>query len=365
MEPVLTAKNIRVIRQQKTVLQVEDLQVFPGEVLAVIGPNGAGKSTLLLALSTLIQSQMGEICFRGMPLTEKNKLDYRRRIGVVMQDPLLLDSSVEDNVSSGLRFRHLNKAEMQRRVSYWLEKLEIAHLEKRKARQLSGGEAQRVSLARALTLEPSILFLDEPFGALDAPTHTRLLLDFQRLQREQKTTTLFVTHDLDEALLLADRVAVVMAGELRQVGKPQHVFTGPVDHEIAQFVGVETIIPGIVRDVQDGLALIQVNGSILEAVGEVQIGQTVFICLRSEDVTLWLDDDIPASSARNHLRGRVHSKIPNGPLERIIVDCGGFWLTALITRNSAKEMNIEPGQRLSASFKASAAHLITRQESER
>ena len=364
MEPVLTAKNIRVVRHQKTVLQVEDLQVFPGEVLAVIGPNGAGKSTLLLALSTLIQSQMGEIRFRGMPLIEKNKLDYRRRIGVVMQDPLLLDSSVEDNVSSGLRFRHLNKAEIQRRVSYWLEKLEIAHLQKRKARQLSGGEAQRVSLARALALEPSILFLDEPFGALDAPTRTRLLLDFQRLQREQKTTTLFVTHDLDEALLLADRVAVVMAGELRQVGKPQHVFTGPVDREIAQFVGVETIIPGIVRDVQEGLALIQVNGFILEAVGEVQIGQTVFICLRSEDVTLWLDD-IPASSARNHLRGNVHSKIPNGPLERIIVDCGGFWLTALITRNSAKEMNIEPGQRLSASFKASAAHLIVRQESER
>jgi len=146
-------------------------------------------------------------------------------------------------VAAGLRFRGLPKEEVRQRCNDWLERLGISDLNKRSTRQLSGGESHRVSLARTLVLEPQLLLLDEPFSALDAPTRFALLQDLQSLLHELHTTTIFITHDLDEALLLANKVAVLINGRLHQVGKPQEVFSAPVDPEVAAFVGVETIIP--------------------------------------------------------------------------------------------------------------------------
>ena len=134
----------------------------------------------------------------------------------------------------------------------WLERLGIAHLRSRSARRLSGGEAQRVSLARAFAIQPDLLMLDEPFSALDAPTRMRLMEDFQSLLAETGLTTVFITHDRDEAIFLGDRVAVLLEGGLRQVGTPQEVFTAPLDPQVAAFVGVETILPGEVIASQDG-----------------------------------------------------------------------------------------------------------------
>ncbi|MBN2148259.1 MAG: ATP-binding cassette domain-containing protein, partial [Anaerolineales bacterium] len=170
MANLLEIRNLNVRRGETVVLQTDCLDVKEGEVLAIIGPNGAGKSTLLLTLARLLKFDSGEITFRGQPMQTIRDLDYRRRIGLVLQDPLLLDTSVYENVASGLKFRRLPKPEIEQRCTHWLEQMGVHHLKNRPARQLSGGEAQRASLARAFALQPELLLLDEPFSALDAPT---------------------------------------------------------------------------------------------------------------------------------------------------------------------------------------------------
>lgn len=359
MSAVLEVRDLEILRDGRSVLRVPQLTLEEGEVLAVIGPNGAGKSTLMLTLCALLTPSRGELRFRGQPIPSRGALAYRRRTSLVLQEPLLMDTSVYDNAASGLRFRGLPRAETQRRAQHWLERLGVAGLAQRRARTLSGGEAQRVSLARALAVEPEILFLDEPFSALDAPTRARLLDDLQTLLSETRQTAVFVTHDLNEALLLGTRVAVLIAGELRQVAAPQQVFSAPADPEIAAFVGVETYLPAQVISQHDGLNLVAADGFQIEALGQQPPGRRVYVCLRPEDITLYTSAGVPASSARNRLSGTVTRTLPQGPLVRVTLDCG-FPLVALITRSSAEEMGLAPGLPVQAAFKASAAHLIPR-----
>jgi molybdopterin-binding protein len=356
---LLEINNLVVRREKRTVLDVPSLQVVEGQVLAVIGPNGAGKSTLLLAMARLIKLDSGQVLLRGQPIVPRHELEYRRRIALVLQEPLLLDDTVFNNLAIGLRLHGLPRPEIDQRVNHWLERLGIAPLARRKARTLSGGEAQRASLGRAFALQPDLLLLDEPFSSLDAPTRQSLLEDLQSLLAETHQTAVFVTHDLDEALMLGHQVAVLLAGNLRQVGEPRQVFSAPADPEVAAFVGVETVLPGRVTGQADGLVLVDLNGAQAEAVGQAATGRAVYLCLRPEDITLWPAGDVPASSARNRLKGRITRLAPQGALVRVTVDCG-LPLVALVTRPSAREMGLEPGLEVAASFKASAAHLILR-----
>jgi tungstate transport system ATP-binding protein len=313
----------------------------------------------MLVLARLLKPVRGSVTFRGEPIETLNELDYRRLISLVLQEPLLLDTTVFNNVATGLRFRGQSKAACAEQVDYWLEKLEIAHLRERQAHKLSGGEAQRASLARAFALQPELLLLDEPFTALDAPTRARLQEDLQALLKTTGLTAILITHDLDEALLLGHRVAVLIDGQVRQMGMPEEVFSAPNDEQVASFVGVETVIPGRIVEAHEGCVVIAHQDILLEAVSEEAVGREVMFCLRPEDVTLWPQADAPASSARNRLNGDVKAIYPQGALMRIVIDCG-FPLMALITRASAREMELVEGSRVSASFKASAVHLIPR-----
>jgi tungstate transport system ATP-binding protein len=359
VDTILNVIDLVVTRGDQIVLKVDALDIPQGEVLAVIGPNGAGKSTLLLVLARLLQPNAGQVYFRSLPMEQEDELHYRRRIALVLQEPLLLHRSVFDNVAAGLRFRGLPRAEVKARTLDWLKRLEISHLKDRQGHRLSGGEAQRTSLARAFALQPELLFLDEPFSALDAPTRIRLLQDLHALLNETGITTVFITHDLDEALMLGDRVAVLLGGVLRQVGRPQDVFASPSDADVAAFVGVETVIAGKVVVSNDGQIIVEANGLNLEAVGDFPIGSSVMYCLRPEDITLSISDQAAGSSARNHLSGRILRMAPSGPLVRVVVDCGTP-MVALITRGSANEMKLVEGQPVTASFKATAAHIIPR-----
>ena len=234
---LIIIKNLLVKRGKKDVLRVDELFIKRGEVLAVVGPNGAGKSTLLLTLARLLKPNAGQILFSGTPVQNESDTIYRRRIALVMQDPLLFDRSVYQNVALGLEFRGASRDEIREKVPLWLERLGVADLTERGAKKLSGGEAQRVSLARAFVLEPELLLLDESFSALDPPTRAHLLDDLRVLLNKTATTTLFVTHDLPEARKLATRMAVIIKNSLRQVGEAEEIFANPINKEVARFLG--------------------------------------------------------------------------------------------------------------------------------
>jgi tungstate transport system ATP-binding protein len=236
MANLIEINDLQVTRNERVVLEVERLSIPRGETLTVVGPNGAGKSTLLLALAHLLRPARGEIRFDGIPLREWNELKYRRRISFVFQSPLLMDMTVEQNVSLGLRFRGAAREEVRARVQVWMSRLGIESLSKRRAGQLSGGEAQRVSLARAFVLDPELLLLDEPFAALDPPTHASLLADLSSLLAEDHRTAVFVTHNLKEAAQMGQRVAVIVDGKLRQVGPARQVKSHPADEAVAAFL---------------------------------------------------------------------------------------------------------------------------------
>ena len=236
MSEFITIRDLQIKRIERVTLEVGQLEIKQGEVLTVVGPNGAGKSTLLLALARLLKPARGNIQFRGRPLEQWDELEYRRRISFVFQAPLLMDMTVEQNVALGLTFRGVSKQATLERAGRWMKALGIESLAKRRASQLSGGEAQRVSLARAFVLEPELLLLDEPFAALDPPTHAKLLDDLSMILRENQRTAVFVTHNLKEAATLSHRLAVIVGGRLRQAGLVGEIKANPADETVQAFL---------------------------------------------------------------------------------------------------------------------------------
>jgi tungstate transport system ATP-binding protein len=356
--PVVALDGIRVARAGQTVLEIPELAVDAGQVLAVIGPNGAGKSTLLRVMGLLEAPTAGRVRFQGEPVSPATGLAVRRRMASVFQEPLLADTTVRDNVALGLRFRGTDGARVAPRVEAWLERLGIAHLADRQARTLSGGEAQRTALARALVLEPELLLLDEPFSALDQPTREALLDDFARILRQERTTTVLVTHDRAEAMTLGDRVGVVMRGRLVQLDDAAQVFRAPASEDVARFVGVETILDGRVVEWARDLALVDIGGQMVEVAQRAEVGEQVRFCVRPEDVTVFPGSPKPGGTREfNRLGGRVQRLVPSGPHVRVIIDCG-FPLVALVTQRSVEELGFVAGSSVTAHFKASAPHLL-------
>ena len=236
LNALIEIRDLLVRRGGRAVLEIPALDIREGEKLALVGPNGGGKTTLLLALAGLLAPERGTILFEGRPLTEWNLVEYRRKISFVFQNPLLLDMTVADNVALGLKFRGVTRDHTHARVDHWLDQLGIGRLARRRAGELSGGEAQRVSLARAFVLDPELLLLDEPFAGLDSPARSNLFADLSRLLAANHRTVIIVTHDLGDAAKLSDRVAVIVQGELRQVAPARHVKSHPADPDVAAFL---------------------------------------------------------------------------------------------------------------------------------
>jgi tungstate transport system ATP-binding protein len=236
MSEFISIRDLLIQRNRRDVLTIHSLEIQRGETLAVVGPNGAGKSTLLLVLARLLKPARGQITLNGSSIFQMNALEYRRKISFVFQDPLLMDTTVEKNIALGLKFRGTDKDETRARVGRWSKAMGVDSLLGRRADQLSGGEAQRVSLARAFVLDPELLLMDEPFSAVDPPTRAQLLNDLSTLLSQDHRTTIFVTHNLKEAAQVGDRVAVIINGQLKQVGTPKQIKESPADESVKEFL---------------------------------------------------------------------------------------------------------------------------------
>jgi tungstate transport system ATP-binding protein len=356
-ESLLTLRNVTVRHGEHVSLQSAALEVYAGEVLALIGPNGAGKSTLLRVMGMLQRPDQGTVVFRGQDALNGNSLELRRRIATVFQEPLLLNATVHQNAALGLKLRGIGRAEIDRRLGPWLQKLSVAHLAARSARTLSGGEAQRTSLARALVLEPELLLLDEPFSALDPGSCEALLRDFQRIVKENGITTVFVTHDRDEAFALANRVGVLNQGYLLQIGSREDVFLRPETESVAEIVGMENRLAGVVETSDGDYVTIKINDLRIHAKGCFSPGTKVVACIRPEEVSPSLT---PCQAKdQNRLTGKVISVSPGMIHHRITLDCKGFNLIALVDRKEFFDLNLFEGQEIAAVFSPTAVHVIS------
>jgi tungstate transport system ATP-binding protein len=236
MNAMIHLENIQYTNKDRTILSVPSLSISQGEVLGVMGPNGAGKSTLIKILSCLQAPTDGKLYYKNAALpTSKIPLEQRRKWAVVLQQTLIFDTTVFQNVATGLKIRKVPKSQIKQKVDFWLEQFGISHLAKKNAHQLSGGEAQRVNLARAFILDPEVLYLDEPFSALDYPTKVQLLKDFKSIIKQTETTAIFVSHDLTEIQFLSDRLAILIDGKIVQIGPTADVINTP-NHYAAPFI---------------------------------------------------------------------------------------------------------------------------------
>jgi len=295
-----------------------DLTLLPGELVVLLGPSGCGKTTTLRLLAGLEDADTGQIFVGGRDITRvpANKRD----MGMVFQAySLFPHMTVRQNVAFGLRLRRIAAAQRDKRAMDMLELVDLSTQADRYPHQLSGGQQQRVALARALAIEPQVLLLDEPLSALDAKVRAQLRDQIRRIQLEVGITTLFVTHDQEEALAIADRVGVMREGSLEQLAPPTEVYSRPATPFVAQFVGLSNRLPGEVRGGQ-----VIVRGCTLPLVdADTPDGQVVAL-VRPEAVTL-ASHDAPESGP---LVGTVIAVTFLGATSRITVDLGDATILA-------------------------------------
>lgn len=228
-------------------LKVKELGVKSGELLALLGPSGCGKTSFLKVIAGLLRPDQGDIYYKGERIT--NLIAEKRGFGMVFQQPLLFPHmTVEENVAFGLKMKGLPKPVRLEKARQLLFRVGLNGYEQRYPKELSGGQQQRVSLARSLLIEPRILLMDEPFSALDPELRSDMRNWLKQIHKETGTTILLVTHDLEEAFFLADRIGVMVKGELLQVDYPENLYRRPIDPEVAKVIGLTNIICGEIQD---------------------------------------------------------------------------------------------------------------------
>ncbi|MFJ6697925.1 ABC transporter ATP-binding protein [Streptomyces sp. NPDC091272] len=302
--------SVSVAYGKNVVLDSLDLDVEPGEVMALLGPSGSGKTTALRAVAGFVQPASGRILIGGRDVT--GLPPYRRGIGMVVQQYALFPHlRVEDNVAFGLKAQKVAKAEIPARVSEALEMTGMAAYAKRYPRELSGGQQQRVAIARALAIRPGVLLLDEPLSALDAQLRSGMLAELARLHRElPDVSILYVTHDQVEALTLADRIAVMDKARLQDCGTPQELYRRPRTEFTASFVGNANLLP-----VEVGPGGVRFDGIELRVdTGGAAAGAAATLCVRPHLVGL--------GAGPNELRGTISEVQWRGSTHRLYVDVG-------------------------------------------
>ncbi|HEX8719370.1 MAG TPA: ABC transporter ATP-binding protein [Pyrinomonadaceae bacterium] len=298
------------------VLEDVSFDVGQGEALVLLGASGSGKTTILRIIAGLEQPDAGRVHLHGRDVTD---LPARERgVGVIFQSYALFPRmTVEQNVGYGLRIRGRRRKEVREKVESLLELVHLVDQRKKLPSQLSGGQQQRVAIARTLAYEPRVLLFDEPFGALDAQTRVRLRREIRALLREVEVSAVFITHDQEEALELGDRIAVLHAGHLEQVGTPEEVYNRPETEYVATFLGAANLLLGVVAPGDR----VELGAGFIEAGGEAvrfRTGQSVKLVFRPEDVRL-STAGVPPGGCNPLANGSVEEKHFVGAYERLTV----------------------------------------------
>ncbi len=294
-----------------------------GEFFGLLGPSGSGKTTLLRAIAGFVDPDDGEISFDGRPVRDTPV--HRRRIGMVFQNYALFPHmSVFDNVAFGLTVRRLPSSEIRTQVTAMLDLVRLGGFEERRPRQLSGGQQQRVALARALVTKPRVLLLDEPLGALDKRLRQQMQIELKQIQREIGITTIFVTHDQEEALTLSDRIAIFNEGRVIQVGMPHAVYERPSSAFAASFLGDANFFSGrVVRNAgRTGEVALDGGRRIATLDSLPSEGSTVTIAVRPEKMALEASEPPTEEAVPNRWRGIVRQAVYSGNSITYRVDAG-------------------------------------------
>ena len=297
-----------------------NLAIEEGELFPLLGPSGCGKTTLLRLVAGFYAADEGEIRFDDRVVNAVPP--HERGIGMVFQNYALWPHmTVAENVSYGLKLRKIPSSQISARVQEVLENVKLGGLGDRYPGQLSGGQQQRVALARALVLNPQILLLDEPLSNLDAKVRVQVRAEIRKLQKDLGITTVYVTHDQEEALTLSDRIAVFNQGKVFQVGPPKALYERPANRFVADFIGINNLVEGTVRSVDgsDGLCAETALGVLCAIHDEpLPVGGRCVICIRPENLAL----GGPSDGARNRLNGRIAFAAYLGNTLRYDVDLG-------------------------------------------
>jgi putative spermidine/putrescine transport system ATP-binding protein len=330
-----------------------DLAVNKGEFVSLLGPSGCGKTTALRIVAGFEQPDGGRLMVRGKDIT--NVPVNKRDMGMVFQAYSLFPNlTVLDNVSFGLRVRHVQRAEQEKRASALLDLVGLSTMAGRYPHQLSGGQQQRVALARALAIEPSVLLLDEPLSALDAKVRVQLRDEIRRIQTRLGITTLFVTHDQEEALSISDRVVVLSQGQVEQVGVPSEIYGNPSTVFVAQFVGTMNRIEGMVVP---ATGVVDAQGVRLpaNAARDWPHGGHVLLLLRPESIEVEkLDSGVPAP--REQLIGEIRTQTFLGPVTRLNISSPVGDLLADV--GTARALGFGIGSRVTLSWDPAAPKLL-------
>ncbi|CAH1649533.1 MULTISPECIES: ABC transporter ATP-binding protein [unclassified Chelatococcus] len=324
-----------------------NLDAAPGEFIALLGPSGCGKTTLLRCIAGLINADRGDIRVDDRSLVET--APWKRDISVVFQSYALFPHmSVAQNVAFGLKMRRLDKAVVARRVAHALDLVQMTTFAERRPAQLSGGQQQRVALARAIVVEPTILLLDEPLAALDAKLRASVQIEIRSLQKRLGVTTILVTHDQAEAMTMSDRIAVMNAGRIEQIGRPLDLYNQPATPFVADFVGETNRLHGETRPTSAGSMF-----HLVEATRDFPLSQShlspgpATLMVRPENIRLGRD--------AAGLPGTVEHTALIGDRFQITLSALGLTLRATVLNNTAAGGIPAPGDRVSVAWRAEDA----------
>jgi ABC-type Fe3+/spermidine/putrescine transport system ATPase subunit len=318
------------------------LEVSEGEFLTLLGPSGCGKTTTLHIIAGLLQPDEGRVAMGQRDLT--NVAPPYRDMGLVFQNYALFPhKTIAENIAFGLRMRKVPKTEIASRVSAMLDLVGLPGVDHRYPDQLSGGQRQRVALARALVIEPSILLLDEPLSNLDALLRKRMRIELREIQRRLGITTIFVTHDQDEAFEMSDRVALLNSGLIEQLGKPEELYDAPATRFVAEFIGEASLLEGRIVERSDGEASIELPGGVtIRAVADARapaIGEAGLLFVRPERVELADDvDDAPG------LRARIEQRVFSGEVVSFVLTTDAGQGLACKKPSTGRFRSLAPGQ---------------------